>query len=197
MLTKNDFSAPDWNTLRDTQYLVGFAMVMAGASGLGTIKELAALSQQIIQNQASGVPLIRDLTATSEMQAAQASLKQSFGGQEAKTHQRQQAAARAGRGTILACHPGVRRPANRPRTKKTANSHTRRFCKPATECGDSCRRAELNLLASGQIIKEEPTWRERQSHSFCLPPLGDESKQVWLAVLGPIGPDLDIFSRAL
>ena len=84
MLTKNDFSAPDWNTLRDTQYLVGFAMVVAGSSGLGTIKELAALSHQIIQNQASGVPLIRDLTATSEMQAAQASLKQSFGGQEAK-----------------------------------------------------------------------------------------------------------------
>ena len=84
MLTKNDFSAPDWKTLRDTQYLVGFAMVMAGSSGLGTIKELAALSHQIIQNQASGVPLIRDLTATSEMQATQASLKQSFGGHEAK-----------------------------------------------------------------------------------------------------------------
>ena len=84
MLTKNDFSASDWNTLRDTQYLVGFATVMAGASGLGTIKELMALSQQIIQNQASGVPFIRDLTATGEMQAAQASLKQSFGGQQAK-----------------------------------------------------------------------------------------------------------------
>jgi len=84
MLTKNDFPPPDWNTLRNTQYLVGVAMVMAGASGLGTIKELAALSQQIIQNQASGIPLIRDLTAISEMQAAQASLKQSLGGQEAK-----------------------------------------------------------------------------------------------------------------
>jgi hypothetical protein len=84
MLTKNDFSAPDWNTLRDTEYLVGFATAMAGASGLGTLKELIALSQGIIQNQASGVALIRDLTATGEMQAAQGSLKQSFGGQQAK-----------------------------------------------------------------------------------------------------------------
>jgi hypothetical protein len=84
MLTKNDFSAPDWNTLRNTQHLVGFAMVMTGSSGLGTIKELAALSQQIIQSQASDVPLIRDLTSTSEMKAAQASLKQVFDGQETK-----------------------------------------------------------------------------------------------------------------
>jgi hypothetical protein len=84
MLTKNDFSASDWNTLRDTQYLVGFATVMAGSSGLGTIKELIALSQGIIQNQASGVPLIRELTATSEMQAAEASLKESFGERQAK-----------------------------------------------------------------------------------------------------------------
>jgi hypothetical protein len=84
MLSKNDFSAPDWTTLRDTQYLVGFATLMAGASGLGTIKELIALSGEIIQNQSSGVPLIRDLTAPVEMQAAQASLKQSFGRQPEK-----------------------------------------------------------------------------------------------------------------
>jgi hypothetical protein len=84
MLTKNDFPPPDWNTLRNTQYLVGFAMVMAGSSGLGTIKELAALSQQIIHEQTSSIPLIRDLTARSEMQAAQAWLKQSFSGQGAK-----------------------------------------------------------------------------------------------------------------
>ena len=84
MLTKNDFPASDWNTLRDTQYLVGFATLMAGSSGLGTIKELIALSQEIIHNQTSGVPLIRDLTARGEMQAAQASLKQSFGEPPAK-----------------------------------------------------------------------------------------------------------------
>lgn len=79
MVTKNDFSPADWNTLRDTQYLVGFATVLAGSSGLGTFKELFALSQGIMANQASSSPLIRDLTATSEMEAAQSSLKQSLG----------------------------------------------------------------------------------------------------------------------
>jgi hypothetical protein len=38
MLTKNDFSASDWNTLRDTPYLVGLATLLAEPSGLGTIK---------------------------------------------------------------------------------------------------------------------------------------------------------------
>jgi hypothetical protein len=84
MVTKNDFNTTDWNTLRNTQFLVGFATVMAGASGLGTVKELFALSQGIIKNQASDIPLIRDLTSTSEMEAAQTSLKQSLGGVQAK-----------------------------------------------------------------------------------------------------------------
>jgi len=84
MLTKNDFSTGDWNTLRDTQYLVGFATLLAGSSGVGTVKELFALSQGIIENQGSSLSLIRDLTATGEMQAAQASLKQSVGSAEGK-----------------------------------------------------------------------------------------------------------------
>jgi hypothetical protein len=79
MLKKNDFSAADWTTLRDTPYLVGFSTVLAGSSGLATIKELIALSQGIIENQASNVALVRDLTTRDEMEAAQASLKQSFG----------------------------------------------------------------------------------------------------------------------
>jgi hypothetical protein len=84
MATKNDFSPADWTTLRDAQYLVGFAMVQAGSSGLGTVKELLALSQGVIENQASSIPLIRDLTAMAEMEAAQASLKQSLGGAQGK-----------------------------------------------------------------------------------------------------------------
>jgi hypothetical protein len=79
MLKKNDFSAADWTTLRDTPYLVGFSTVLAGSSGLATIKELIALSQGIIENQASNVALIRDLTTRDEVEAAQDSLKQSFG----------------------------------------------------------------------------------------------------------------------
>lgn len=84
MVTKNDFSPADWTTLRDTQYLVGFATLLAGSSGIGTIKELAALSRGIIENQASDVPLIRDLTGMTEMQAAQNSLKQSLSQQQNK-----------------------------------------------------------------------------------------------------------------
>ena len=84
MVTKNDFSPAEWSTLRNTPFLVGFATVMAGSSGLGTVKELFALSQGIMENQASDIPLIRDLTSISEMEAAQASLKQSLGGVKAK-----------------------------------------------------------------------------------------------------------------
>jgi hypothetical protein len=84
MATKNDFSTPDWNTLRGTPYLVGFATLQAGSSGLGTVKELFALSQQIMENQTSNIALIRDLTSMGEMQAAQTSLKQSFGGAQGK-----------------------------------------------------------------------------------------------------------------
>ncbi len=84
MVTKNDFTPADWNTLRNTQFLVGFATAMAGSSGLGTVKELFALSQGIIANQSSEIPLIRDLTSTSEMQAAQTSLRESLGSVQSK-----------------------------------------------------------------------------------------------------------------
>jgi hypothetical protein len=84
MLTKNDFPAADWNTLRDTQYLVGLATLMAEPSGLGTIKESIALAQGIIGNQSSDFAFIRDMTNKTEMEAAQASLRQRFGGVQAK-----------------------------------------------------------------------------------------------------------------
>ncbi len=84
MLTKNDFSASDWNTLRDCQYLVGLATLMAGSSGFGTIKESIAIAQSVMENQSSSVPFIRDLTSKTEMQAAQSSLKQRLGGPDAK-----------------------------------------------------------------------------------------------------------------
>jgi hypothetical protein len=84
MLTKNDFSVADWNTLRDTQYLVGLATLMAGSSGLGTIKESIALAQGIMENQASSFPFIRDLTGKAEMEVAQSGLRQRLGGPEAK-----------------------------------------------------------------------------------------------------------------
>ena len=80
MLTKNDFAASDWNTLRDTPYLVGLATLLAEPSGLGTIKESIAITMGIWENQASEIPLIRDLTNRAEMPAAQDSLKSRFTG---------------------------------------------------------------------------------------------------------------------
>jgi hypothetical protein len=84
MLSKNDFSPSDWNILRDCQYLVGLATLMAGASGFGTIKESIAIAQSVMENQSSNVPFIRDLTSKTEMQAAQNSLQQRLGGPNAK-----------------------------------------------------------------------------------------------------------------
>ena len=80
MLTKEDFSSSEWNVLRDTQYLVGLGTLMAAASGLGTIRETIALTRGIIGNQSSNQPFIRDLSSTAEMEAAQTSVKQRFGG---------------------------------------------------------------------------------------------------------------------
>ncbi len=84
MLTKNDFAAEDWSTLRDTPYLVGLATMLAEPSGLGTIKESFAITMGMWENQASGIPLIRDLTSRTEMQAAQNSIKGRFSGSRAE-----------------------------------------------------------------------------------------------------------------
>jgi hypothetical protein len=84
MLTKNDFSASDWKTLRDAQYLAGLATLMADSSGFGTIKESMALAQSIMENQASNFPFIRDLTSKTEMTAAQSGLKQRLEDPEAR-----------------------------------------------------------------------------------------------------------------
>jgi hypothetical protein len=84
MLTKNDFSAADWKILRDAQYLVGLATLMADSSGFGTIKESVALAQSIMENQASNIPFIRDLTSKTEMEAAQGGLKMRMEDPEAR-----------------------------------------------------------------------------------------------------------------
>src|SRR5689334_6889395 len=79
MLTKNDFTLAEWATLRDTPSLVGFATLMAGASGLGTLKESMAIAQGVMENQKSDVPFIRDLSSRAEMEAAQGSMRETFG----------------------------------------------------------------------------------------------------------------------
>ena len=48
------------------------------------IKESIALAQGIMENQSSGFAFIRDMTSKTEMEAAQGSLRQRFGGTAAK-----------------------------------------------------------------------------------------------------------------
>ena len=84
MLTKNDFSAAEWDTLRDVPHWVGFAMLLAGSSGLGTIKESVALAKGIFAGQSSDVPLIRDMTNRAEVQAADLSVRESLGRPDTK-----------------------------------------------------------------------------------------------------------------
>jgi hypothetical protein len=79
MLTKNDFSPEEWHTLREVPHLVGLATLVAGSSGLGTIKESVAMAQGIIEGQSSNVALVRDLTNRVEMQEVQNSLGKSLG----------------------------------------------------------------------------------------------------------------------
>jgi hypothetical protein len=83
MLTKNDFSPADWSAVRDVPHLVGLATLLAGSSGLGTVKESVAIAHGLVEGQSSDLALIRDLTNRAEMQSAQASLRETLGGLEA------------------------------------------------------------------------------------------------------------------
>ena len=76
MAAKKDFDEQSWKILRETPQLVGTAMMMAGASGLGTIKESFAIGQGLMEGQASATPLIRQLNLREEILAAQASVKE-------------------------------------------------------------------------------------------------------------------------
>ncbi|HYI97467.1 MAG TPA: hypothetical protein VEX68_28275 [Bryobacteraceae bacterium] len=80
MLSKNDFSPADWNTIRELPPLVGFATLLSGSSGLGTVKESMAIAQQILEGQSSDLGFIRDLSNRTEMQAAQTSIREMLSG---------------------------------------------------------------------------------------------------------------------
>jgi len=79
VLTKNSFTEAEWNTLRETPHLVGTAIMMAGASGLGTVKETFTLAQTVLGGSKSELPLIRDLSSASEAQAAQTAIRETAG----------------------------------------------------------------------------------------------------------------------
>jgi hypothetical protein len=50
--------------------------MLAGASGLGTIKESFTLAHSVLAGQSSDVPLIRDLSSSPEVQASQVALRE-------------------------------------------------------------------------------------------------------------------------
>ena len=83
MLTKNSFSSNEWHTLRDSPYLIGLATLVAGASGLGSVRESMAIARGIIEGQSSELALVRDLTNNAEMQEAQSSMRDRLGGLDA------------------------------------------------------------------------------------------------------------------
>lgn len=76
MLTKNEFDEQTWKTLRETPQMVGAAVMMAGASGLGTVKESFAIAQGLLQGQSSQLPLLRDLSNRDEVMAGQDAMKE-------------------------------------------------------------------------------------------------------------------------
>jgi hypothetical protein len=84
MLTKNSFSPEEWAAVRDLPHLVGFAALVAGSSGLGTLKESMAIAKSMIEGQASDQPLVRELTNRAEMQDAQKSVRATLGSPDAK-----------------------------------------------------------------------------------------------------------------
>ncbi len=48
MSSKNDYSAEEWQLLLDVPPLVGTAVMMAGGSGLGTLKEAFAIASGVL-----------------------------------------------------------------------------------------------------------------------------------------------------
>jgi len=78
MAKKHDFSPTEWNTLRDTPYLVCIAVLLAGSTGFVTVGQLLAFALQIVEGQNADSSLLRELTSRSETQSAEVSVRQSL-----------------------------------------------------------------------------------------------------------------------
>lgn len=76
MAVKTDFSAAEWQTLRDAPHLVALAVATAGGSGLfGSLKEAIAPVGPIIDALKGENALLREVCQQDEMKAALASLR--------------------------------------------------------------------------------------------------------------------------
>jgi hypothetical protein len=97
MATKADFTAQEWEVLRDAPHLVTLAVATAGSSGpIGSIKEAFAPLGAIIEAAKGHDELLRGVCDREELKAAQQSLRNSIktgGDAQALRDQLQNAAA--------------------------------------------------------------------------------------------------------
>ena len=76
MATKTDFSATEWETLRDAPHAVVLAVAAAGASGLfGSIKEAIAPAGTLVEALHGENELLRQICEKEEIKAAIESLE--------------------------------------------------------------------------------------------------------------------------
>jgi hypothetical protein len=76
MAKKSDFSAEQWEVLRDAPHLVMLSVATAGASGLfGSFKEAFAPAQVIFEASKGDNPLLREICERAELKAAQQAIR--------------------------------------------------------------------------------------------------------------------------
>jgi hypothetical protein len=76
MATKSDFTAQEWEVLRDAPHLVMLSVATAGASGLiGSLKEAFAPAAAIVAAAKGSNELLRSICDRAELKAAQQSLR--------------------------------------------------------------------------------------------------------------------------
>jgi hypothetical protein len=76
MVTKTDFSADEWENLRDAPHLVVLAVAAAGASGFfGSIKEAMAPAGSLVEALQGENQLLRQICEREEIKASIESLK--------------------------------------------------------------------------------------------------------------------------
>jgi hypothetical protein len=76
MATKTDFTAQEWETLRDAPHLVMLSVATAGGSGpLGSIKEAFAPAGAIVAAAKGNNALLREICDQEELKAAQKSIR--------------------------------------------------------------------------------------------------------------------------
>jgi hypothetical protein len=79
MATKSDFTAQEWETLRDAPQLVMLSVATAGSSGpFGSLKEAFAPAAAIVEAAKGSNELLRGICDREELKAAQKSLRSSI-----------------------------------------------------------------------------------------------------------------------